>query len=289
VEAQATPAAAPVTLSSPGGAGPGRAVRIVHLFPAVLVAALTTGLVALADRDAPVALYVQLGLGMLFYQFAIGVANDVMDTEADATAKPWKPIPSGLVSLRTARLLAAGFVAAGLIVTAGLDFVPWVIGIGGLACGLIYDGALKRTAWSWLPWAIAFPLIPAWVYTAADAWEPLLWWAFPLGGSFAIALHFANQSPDAAADSSLGVRGLPQRLGARRSARLSLALFGLAASGAAVVLLFEAPQRAGFVAAAGTIALLLAPRAALFFGRDGLFGLLSASAAIVSIFFLSAV
>ena len=41
-------------------------------------------------------------LGMLGLQFCIGAVNDLLDERVDALAKPWKPIPSGLVSRRTA-------------------------------------------------------------------------------------------------------------------------------------------------------------------------------------------
>lgn len=266
-----------------------RALRLVHPFPALLVTAVTAGLVPIADPDASAALYVQLGLGMLFYQFAIGVVNDISDRDADAAVKPWKPIPAGVVSVERARLVAAVLVAAGLLVTATLDSGAWLIGIGGLACGMVYDAGIKRTAWSFVPWAVAFPLIPTWVFVAAGEWDALLWWTFPIGALLALALHLANQSPDASDDRGLGSRGLPQLLGPRRSARVSLALFGLGVSSAAVVLVFESPARAVLVAVTGALALVLAPRAVLFFGRDGLFGLLAASAAVTALVFLSAV
>lgn len=266
-----------------------QALRLVHPFPALLVTAVTLGLIPMANRDASAVLYVRLGLGMLCYQFAIGVVNDISDRDADAAVKPWKPIPAGVVSLQRARVLAIVFAAAGLLTTATLDFGPWLIGIAGFACGMLYDAGIKRSEWSFVPWAVAFPLVPVWVFTAAGEWDPMLWWTFPVGALLAVALHLANQSPDATDDRGLGSRGLPELLGARRSARLSLALFGLAMSWAAVVLVFESPPRAALVAAAGALALVLAPRAVLFFGRDGLFGLLSASAAVVALVFLSAV
>ena len=45
--------------------------------------ALTVALVPLADRNAGIGLYLALGLGMLAYQFSIGVTNDIIDLPDD--------------------------------------------------------------------------------------------------------------------------------------------------------------------------------------------------------------
>jgi 4-hydroxybenzoate polyprenyltransferase len=263
-------------------------LRVLHPFPSVLVAAVTVAIVPLADPGAEVALYVVLGLGMLCYQFAIGVANDLADAEADAATKPWKPIARGALSRRAAVVLTAAFVGAGMLVTSGLELLPWLIGIAGLACGLAYDVQFKRTRWSWVPWAIAFPLIPAWVYAAADAWDPLLWWAFPLGGLLALSLYFANQAPGADTEGAAGVTGLAQDLGERRARALAFLLFGLAASGAVVVLVFESAGAALLAAIAAGISALIVPRATAVFGHDGMFGVLAVGAAALALVFLSA-
>lgn len=285
----AQPSSPPAAPATPGPVAPAAAWRVVHPFPSLLVTALTLAIVPLADRDASLALYLQLGLGMLCFQFAIGVANDVADAELDAVTKPWKPIAAGRISLQTAKLLTVLFAGAGLAATIGLDAAAWFIGLAGLLCGLAYDLALKRTVLSFVPWLVAFPLIPAWVFTAANAWDAILWWAFPLGALFALAIQFANQSPGAAEDRAQGVAGVPQRLGARASALAALACFGAAASLAAGILLFADTGRAMLVAAVAALALFLVPRATRFFGRDGLFGLLAASSAAIAIVFLSVV
>ena len=79
------------------------------------------------------------------------------------------------------------------------------------------------------------------------------------------------------------------RAGARRAFALSLGAFGAGASTAVVPLAFRAAPQAGLGAAATMVALLLAGRATAFFGRDGLFGVLAASSAILAIIFVSAV
>jgi hypothetical protein len=66
-------------------------------------------------------------------------------------------------------------------------------------------------------------------------------------------------------------------------------LFGLVASAAVVVLLGRSTPHALFAAVDGASVALLAPRAPVFFGRDGLFGLLAAGSAVLAVIFLLAV
>jgi len=228
-----------------------------------------------------------LGLGMLCYQFAIGLANDVVDATDDALSKPWKAIPRGVLPRQTAIAATAALGGTGALITAGLEFGPWLIGLAGLACGLVYDVQLKRTAWSWAPFAIAFPLIPVWVFTALGRWDALLWWSFPLGAILGLALHLANQAADIPAEQH--IRGIAHRLGTERAANLSLGLVGVAGIIAVVVLVVvgagtQAILAAGTVMIAGT----LAKRSVRVFGPDGLFGLLASSSAILAVAFTSA-
>ncbi len=75
--------------------------RLVHPFPSVLDAIVTGLLAALAGGGA--AVVGMLAVAMLLLQFSIGTVNDLADAAADAVAKPWKPIPAGVVSVPLAR------------------------------------------------------------------------------------------------------------------------------------------------------------------------------------------
>lgn len=263
-------------------------LRLVHPFPSLVVTTLTLALVPLADRDASWTMYAQLGIGMLLFQFCIGLVNDIVDLEDDAVAKPWKALPRGIVGRPAAIRAAAALAGAGAIATAALPLGAWLIGLAGLFCGLAYDVSLKRTPLSWLPWSVAFPLVPSWVYRASDTWDALLWWAFPLGAGLGLALHLANQAPDITSDRAAGIEGAAQLMGGRRARALALVLFGVVASIVLAVLLVEGERGRAILAAAdaGFVA-LLAPRATRFFGRDGLFGLLAAGSAILAAVFIS--
>lgn len=276
----ATPLAAPARLPPRWTS----LLRLVHPFPSFLVAAVTAAIVPFADRHAPLSLYLTLGVAMLCFQFAIGVGNDLADAHDDALAKPWKAIPRGLVSQRTALAACCALALAGLLLTLRLGWLPWVLGAAGLGCGLVYDFWLKRTNLSWLPYAIALPLLPVWVYVAADAWHSLLWWALPLGVALGLALHLANQAPDAAEHGDSGATTL---LGPRRARTVAIALFLAVAFAVTAILATTGAERALIAAAAGAGTLALSTQAR-FFGRDGLFGVLALGGAGLALVLLSA-
>ena len=259
-------------------------LRVVHPFPSFLVALVAVALVPLTDSEAPLDRYLTLGLGMLLFQFTIGLVNDIVDLASDGVAKPWKPLVRGAISRRTAVLVAIGLGSAGLLLTLRLPLEAWLVGVLGLGLGIAYDVYFKRTVLSWLPFAIAFPLVPIWVYLAAEAWDARLWWTLPLGASLGFGLHLANQAPDAADDI-----GLPGVLGEQRSRQLATVVFTGVALTAALVLLPDSRGHALAAASTGVIVLAASPWAPRVLGRDALFGLHALGAAALALVFLSAI
>ncbi len=71
------------------------------------------------------------------------VWNDVFDLAEDKRDRPFRPLPSGRIALRTAAILGSILTLAGV----GLAVLAGAVGIGiGLACAvLLYDAWLKRT------------------------------------------------------------------------------------------------------------------------------------------------
>ena len=187
-----------------------------------------------------------------------------------------------------AKGLAVVLVGAGLVITVALPTGAWLVGAAGLACGLSYDFWLKRTPLSWLPMAIAFPLIPAWVYLSLDRWTAFLWWAFPVGLLLGAAVHLANQLPDIAADANAGSESSAVRAGARRTAGMAFGLFAAALTLATGVLLAVDPGRAALVAVTGAIGGLIGVRAIRLFGRAGLFGVFAVTGGAAALVFVSA-
>ena len=196
----------------------GGALRLLHPFPSLLNAAAVLLFAALALGRAPGwALGARLALTMLAAQFAIGIANDLADRALDRATKGGKPLASGAVSPPFAGgLLGVTLLGAAL---GAASFGPASLGVValGVGLGLAYDLRLKRTILSWLPYLLALPLAPIWVWVALDRFGPRLLWLYPLGASLFLALHLANALSDYAGDTAAGVRGIAQRLGRSRA------------------------------------------------------------------------
>jgi 4-hydroxybenzoate polyprenyltransferase len=81
------------------------------------------------------------------------VWNDVFDRAEDAAARPFRPIPSGRISVRSAVILGIALLALGigLAALAGIpgrtewNHEPFAYAIGIGIAVLLYDGGLKRT------------------------------------------------------------------------------------------------------------------------------------------------
>jgi 4-hydroxybenzoate polyprenyltransferase len=100
----------------------------------------------------------------------------------------------------------------------------------GLALG--YNARLKETMASFVPYIVAFPLLVAFISLGRhpSQWPP--WWALVGAALLGTGAHLANAVPDVGHDSAAGIRGLPQRLGERRSIEFAL---GLLVASAAVI------------------------------------------------------
>lgn len=241
-----------------------RVARLVHPFPSFVNAGLVLGLSLLAGAD--LARSSVLAVGMLGLQFCIGVVNDLADEQLDALTKPWKPIASGLVSRRDGVLVALLTGGGGLVLAASAGLVPAVLALAMLGAGLAYDLRLKPTAWAWLCFAVAFPLLPiyAW-YGAVGMLPPRAELLLPLAALAAPALQLSNGLADLEADRLGGIATLATRLGRRRTLAV-MAVVLLALHAAAWATLSGAPPAALVVSALST--LLAAAGLALSSAKD---------------------
>ena len=223
-----------------------------HPLPSVAVTTLAAGLAALAGLSVGRAALVTAAV--FTGQLSIGWSNDYLDAERDrAVRRSDKPVAVGAVAPRVAGIAAV----AALIVTIALSAaLGWPGGAAALVivlCGWIYNLGLKGTALSWLPYAIAFGMLPA---VATLSASPSRWpaaWALSAGALLGVAAHLANVLPDLREDVATGIRGLPHRLGARATALTAAAIL-LAASAA---ILFGPGGRAGLWGWVGFLAAVL--------------------------------
>jgi 4-hydroxybenzoate polyprenyltransferase len=234
-----------------------RQVRLLlassHPEPAFAVTAVTAALAASAGRSAWGV--VAVGAAVAAGQLSVGWCNDYVDRDRDAAAgRQDKPVGRG--DLAPALAARAAFVALAAVPLLSL-FSGWratLVHCLAVALAWAYDLGLKSTAFSVVPYAVAFGLLPVFVVLGlpGSPWPP--WWAPLAGALLGAGAHFANTLPDLADDLATGVRGLPHRMGKERSRIASVVLL----LGATAVLGF-APE---FPDSATSVALLAVALAA---------------------------
>ena len=190
-------------------------------------------------------------------QLAVGWVNDWLDADRDLRAgRRDKPVASGAVSRRTVGV--SGLIAALAIPLPALPLgaVPTVVICLVGVFALLYDWPLKSTAFSVVPYLVAFGLLPAFVVVSLPGNPAPPAWLVLAGALLGGGAHFANVLPDLADDAATGVRGLPHRIGERGS-QVAAAVLLL---GATLTLVFGPsgpPSWSGWAAAAASVVVLL--------------------------------
>jgi 4-hydroxybenzoate polyprenyltransferase len=203
-------------------------VRACHPEPTLAVTALASVVAINAGRGAGT---VWVTAAVLAGQLSVGWANDYIDREQDRRAgRRDKPLAAGGVDPALVRRSA--IVALGLALLLSLASGPAATAVHALALLMahLYNLGLKATAFSVVPYAVAFAQLPAFVTLGLTPPHLPPAWAVGAAGLIGAAAHFTQTLPDLESDAAYGVRGLPQRLGARGS----LASVGLLLAGGAL-------------------------------------------------------
>ncbi len=205
-----------------------RLLRASHPGPTAAVTALVTVLASAVELDSPtIAL---LAAAVLAGQLSIGWSNDLVDAARDRrVGRRDKPVATGELPEHVVRIALAvtlpACVTLSLLggVRSGVTHL-----VLGVASGWAYNLRLKRTAWSWLPYAVAFGSLPAWVTLALP--QPVLppVWMVGAGALLGVGAHLVNALPDLADDAATDVRGLPHRLGLRAATVVAAVLLTIA-------------------------------------------------------------
>lgn len=201
--------------------------RASHPEPTVAVTAIATALAVTSGLGGRAGWVTAAALSG---QLSVGWSNDWIDAVRDRrSARADKPVARGelpVAAVRTAALVAALLcvpLSLAMGVAAGL------LHLAAVAAAWGYNARLKATALSWAPYALAFGALPS-VVTLGLPGRPLApWWATLAGALLGVGAHLCNALPDLADDLSAGIRGLPHRLGPRRSAALAAVLLLTAA------------------------------------------------------------
>ncbi|HLR95185.1 MAG TPA: UbiA family prenyltransferase [Jiangellaceae bacterium] len=188
-------------------------VRTCHPAPTVAVTTLSVLLAVSAGHVAGAVVLVCLAV--LAGQLCIGWSNDLLDADRDRMVGRADKLLATRTEARRfvwIALTAAAVACAVLSVLTGAwsTVVHLVLVVGS---GLAYNVGLKRTWWSWLPYAIAFGALPSVVWLALGPPRAAPLWMMAVGALLGVGAHLLNALPDLDDDAATGVRGLPHRLG----------------------------------------------------------------------------
>jgi 4-hydroxybenzoate polyprenyltransferase len=190
-------------------------LELFHPIPSLLTTLAAIGFALIFGIGVGDARVWSIAAIMLLVQFSISALNEWADADLDRRAGRPRPIPLGLVSPGTALTVAVLCAVGAFLLTTVANFGPvalLLVGIG-LACGWAYDLRFKATPLSFLPFAIAFPVMPFWIGLLAGRPGSSLGVLFLGGSPLATAIHLADAIPDRDRDRAAGLRTLAVTLG----------------------------------------------------------------------------
>ena len=161
-------------------------------------------------------------------QLVVGWSNDLYDYKDDlAHGRTKKPLVSGLITpqylSKWLRFMVPFSFIANLLGPLGIK--GGLVYMFGIAWGVAYNFYFKFSAFSPLPFAIAFAALPSSIAISKGITPPL--WMLLGGSIFGMAAHFINVIKDMKEDQASGIQGLPQRLGTKRSVIIAVTLIAL--------------------------------------------------------------
>lgn len=161
-------------------------------------------------------------------QLVVGWSNDLYDYKDDlAHGRTKKPLVSGLITpqylSKWLRFMIPFSFIANLLGPLGIK--GGLVYMFGIAWGVAYNFYFKFSAFSPLPFAIAFAALPSSIAISKGITPPL--WMLLGGSIFGMAAHFINVIKDMKEDQASGIQGLPQRLGTKRSVIVAITLIAL--------------------------------------------------------------
>ena len=226
--------------------------KSTHPMPSLAVALFATLFAVGIGLDAGrVAL---VGLAVLLQQFSVGLSNDWLDHKRDrAAGRTDKPLAQGslLASLVRNSSFAAGILALVISGLLGWESLGWMVFM--LAAGWAYNLGLKATAFSVLPYAIGFGILPVFVTLSLEQSQVPPAWVVVVAALLGVSAHFANTLPDLLEDRATGVKALPHIVGQKISA-LVISTMAILASSIAV---YQSNSLAGLIGVIGLTATIV--------------------------------
>ena len=184
-----------------------------HGGPTLLVTAVAS-LLALGTERGLGTLWVTAAV--LCGQCSVGWSNDWFDRDEDLRAqRSDKALVRGDCSLAVVRACALTALVLCIPLSLASGWRAAAVHFAAIASAWIYNGFMKQSLLSPLPFAISFGLLPAFITLgmATPTWPS--WIYMVAAATLGVGAHFLNSLPDLTADQRSGRKGLPQRLGSR--------------------------------------------------------------------------
>jgi 4-hydroxybenzoate polyprenyltransferase len=203
-------------------------VRASHPEPTLAVTAIATAL-AVSTGLGPRSVWV--AAAFLTGQLSVGWSNDWIDAARDArNGRTDKPVGQGRLTVGAVRTAALVALALCVPLSLAMGLGAGLLHLAAVAAAWSYNARLKATALSFVPYALAFGAVPSIVVLALPGTDVAPAWATAAGALLGVGAHLCNALPDLEEDLAQGVRGLPHRLGPRRSAACAAGLLLAAAA-----------------------------------------------------------
>jgi 4-hydroxybenzoate polyprenyltransferase len=212
-----------------------------HPLPTAAMTIVITIAAALTGRSAVECLLVAATI--LSGQLTIGWINDVVDRHRDTeVGREDKPIAAGWIDPSTVTFAIACAVLLVIPLSIANGTAAGIAHLLAVASAWTYNFWFKKTVLSWLPYAVSFGLLPAFLsYGGLGGGmhgSPPTIAMTVLTGLLGIGIHFLNVLPDLVEDNQTGIRHLPLRIALRIGAPklLWISLVYTALVGAAIVI-----------------------------------------------------
>lgn len=202
----------------------GTAVTLVLTAHPLRVLAMAVGLAAAAALSGRAGDEVALVLvTVLVGQATLGWFNDVLDRQRDRDAgRARKPIALGWIDPGTVSFAASCSVLLVVPLAVSNGTAAGIAYLGSLACGILSDLFLRRTRFSFVPWAVGFGLLAA--FLSYGGWGGGVHGGPPtaamvvLAALLGVGVHFASSLADLVDDNQAGIMHLPLRIALRTGA-----------------------------------------------------------------------
>ncbi|MDT9594161.1 UbiA family prenyltransferase [Nocardioides zeae] len=162
-------------------------------------------------------------------QAVLGWHNDIVDAEDDARAgRPGKPLATGRLDVPTAWFAVAVGALALVPLAVANGYLAAVAYALSVAVGLVGNVVLRGGPLSWLPWAVAYALYPAYLSFGGlggqHEGEAPTWALVALSAVLGVCVHVLRALPGLVQDNRDRRRHLPLRLAVRTGAPRLLVL-----------------------------------------------------------------